>query len=296
MTATAKTITLKKAVAGSKKGVFTADVTWELSATLTAALVDALPDRIAYLFAAQLPKEGSPYPGLPLCTCRGVSCTTGEEAGLYDFVANYSDENSAETGATNEDPLLDRPIIRPSAALQSKLMTRDRDNKAILNAAGDPIKQSIDDNTIGFQITSNVAAIPNYLGGLRNTCNDSQIVIAGLPIVAEAARFILPNNWLSERKNRNDVNYWEFTYEILIDETDLHYGYPLNAGFRQLKEDEFLNTYPVTITALDGSEPTDPVPLDEDGVVLEEPTPESVTYREVKKYPTAPYASLPGID
>lgn len=48
--------------------------------------------------------------------------------------------------------------------MQSKLMTRDRDGDAVLNFAGDPIKQMKDDNTIGFQITANVAAIPNYLG------------------------------------------------------------------------------------------------------------------------------------
>lgn len=67
MVATAKTITLKKADAGTKKGVFSANVVWELSANLDEGdIIGALPDRIAYLFQSQLPKEGSPYPGLPL--------------------------------------------------------------------------------------------------------------------------------------------------------------------------------------------------------------------------------------
>lgn len=92
------------------------------------------------------------------------------------------------------------------------------------------------------------------------------------------------------------MNYWEFTYEILIDEADLHYGYPLNAGFRELKDDGAGGTYPKTITAKDGSEPTDPVPLAADGTKMADPTPSTVLYRETKKYTKASYASLPGID
>ncbi|MEO1970553.1 MAG: hypothetical protein ABGX07_03320, partial [Pirellulaceae bacterium] len=191
MTATAISQTLASAVAARKKGVFTATVVWTLQSSISDNLIDMVPDRVAFLFLASLPLEGSPYPGVPLATCRGVSCTTTDEAGIYTFTAEYSDENSAEQGATNENPLLDRPIIKPVASLESKLMTRDRDGLAILNTARDPLLQSVDDNTIGFQITANVASIPNWLGGLRNTCNDSGITIAGLTIAAEAARFIL---------------------------------------------------------------------------------------------------------
>jgi hypothetical protein len=294
--ATAISQTLASAVAARKKGVFTATVVWTLQASISDGLIDMVPDRVAFLFLASLPLEGSPYPGVPLATCRGVSCTTTDESGIYTFTAEYSDENSAEQGATNENPLLDRPIIKPVANIESKLMTRDRDGLAILNTARDPLLQSVDDNTIGFQITANVGTIPNWLGGLRNTCNSGAITIAGLPIAAEAARFILPSNWLSSQKSRNDVNYWEFTFDIMIDEQDKHYGYPLNAGFRHLVFDQDFNKVQATITAKDGSEPTEPVPLDLSGEQIEEPAPESVIYRETKKYPMASYYDLPGIE
>ena len=299
MTATAISQTLARAVAARKKGVFTANVVWTLQTSISDDLIDMVPDRVAFLFLASLPLEGSPYPGVPLATCRGVSCTTTDEAGIYTFTAEYSDENSAEQGATNENPLLDLPIVKPLANIQSKLITRDRDGNAILNAAGDPIKQTKEDNTIGFAITANVASIPNYLGALRNTCNDATITVAGLPIVAEAARFILPANWLSSLKNRNDANYYEFNYELMIDEADSHYGYPLNAGFRALfLADDGAGGFeykPGTITEEDGSEPSEPIPLTDTGTKLEAPTPSTVTYREVKKYPLVSYSNLPGV-
>ena len=300
MAATAISQTLASAVAARKKGVFTATVVWTLQSSISDNLIDMVPDRVAFLFMATLPLEGSPYPGVPLATCRGVSCTTTDESGIYTFTAEYSDENSAETGATNEDPLLDRPIIKPVANMQSKLMTRDRDGNAILNAAGDPMKQAKEDNSIGFQITANVASVPNWLGTLRNTCNDAGITVAGLPIAAEAARFILPSNWLSSLKNRNDVNYYEFNFELLLDETDSHYGYPLNAGFRALflaSDGDGGFTYkPGVITEEDGSEVSDPVPLETNGERVVDPTPSNVNYREVKKYALASYANLPGIN
>ncbi len=84
----------------------------------------------------------------------------------------------------------------------------------------------------------------------------------------------------------------------MLDEHDSHYGYPLDAGFRQLyPTDDGQGGFiykPGTITEDDGSEPSEPVPLDA-GVKIDEPTPENVGYIEVKKYPTASYASLPGV-
>ena len=289
---------LASAVSGRTKGVFTATVEWELKVSLSDDVVDMLPDRVAYLYRAYLPLEGSPYPGQPLCTCRGVEASTGDEAGLYKFSAKYSDENSFESKdpATKENPLLDRPIIKPVASIESRVMTKDRDGKAILNSAGDPILQSREFNTMGFKVSANVSGIPPGLGGLIDSCNAAPFTIRGFYVDSEEARFVLPSDWISDQLSRNGVEYYTLTFELLIDKQSRHYGYPLNAGFRELKEDELFNLVPTAITERDGSEPSEPVPLNEAGRRIENPTPENALYRETKKYYQADYSGLPGID
>ena len=284
--------------ASREKGVFKATVKWRLSVDFSSAsLIDLLPDRVAFLFNTVLPLEGDPYPGVPLATCRGVKCNHDGINGVYIYEAKFSDENSSESEpGTDKNPLDDRAIVKPTAGMQSRAITKDREGEAILNSAGDPIAQSMDDNTIGLRITANIAYVPPWVGALRNTCNSGPISVRGLPIAPEAARFVLPDGWLSDEKNRNDISYFEFTYELLIDEKDKHYGYPLDAGFRKLVFDANWNDVPVTITNKDGSEVTEPVPLDGSGEVLENPQPDTVKYQEVKKYPTADYSFLPGID
>lgn len=294
MPATPIEVKLVSTSAARKDGVFTATLTWSLLVDIADLEVEMLADVIAGLFPS-LPVEGEAYPGRPLVTCRGVKAEQ-IEGGQYKYVAEYSDENSfEEDSGTNENPLLDRPRIRPVGGMQSRTLTRDRDDKGILNSANDPILQSFDDNTVGFQITQNVAQIPSYAFNYRNTCNNAQISVGGIPVATNAARYVLPNSWLSDPKKRNDITYYEFTFELLIDERDLHYGYPLDAGFRKTIFDDEFNEIQVAITLNDGSEPNDPVPLDGNGNVLANPTPDNAVYREVKKYPEVDYSVLPGV-
>ena len=298
MAASAGEQVLISATADTTDGVFTADVAWTLQVTGVASNIDLLPDRAAQLFAATLPIQGSPYPGHPFATCRTFNCKTTDKKRVFLYSAKFSDENSTDEQGTNENPLLDRPITKPIANIVKRVISRDRDGYGILNSAGDPIKQTKDDNTIGWQVSANIAAVPNYLGALRNTCNSGPITIGGMLIADEAGRFILPQGWLSDRKTRNDVNYYVFSYEIWIDEEDTHYGRPLDAGFRQLYPasdgDGGFTTELGKIVEKDGSEPSEPVPLDA-GYKIDNPTPETVGYLTVKKYPAVSYYSLPGV-
>lgn len=293
---------LKKATGERSKGVFTANVEWEAKVAISSNVFDMLPTAVFEAFGDYFPREGYSYPGLPSCTCRKINCETTDKSGIYSIKAAYSDENAGEKGEkpTDDNPLLDRPIIKPVAGMTSKAMTRDRDNKAILNSAGDPIIQSMEDNTIGFQIQANIASVPLWILDLRNTCNAGGIIVAGLPIPPEMARFVLPSGWLSELKNRNGISYYEFSFELLIDERDRHWGYPMDAGFRAIKAVEDKDGIPRDkLTAIledDGSEPSDPVPLDGEGRRLEDPTPETTVFRIVKKYATADYSVLPGVN
>lgn len=288
---------LKDAKWSRKDGVFTATVEWELKIVITANLLDMLPVAAANAHIGKLPLEGNRFPGYELATCRSIECKNTDTNGIYRFVAKYSDENASETEQqTNDNPLKDLPIVKPMAGMTTRAITKDRDGNAILNSANDPIKQSMDDNTIGFKVSANVASVPQWILTFRNTCNDAPITVGGLLIDTNMARFILPSDWLSERKNRNGIWYYVFQFELKIDERDRHYGTPLDAGFHQLVFDDNFNRVKEAIVRKDGSEPNEPVPLEAGtGEVLEDPTPDTVNFLNVKKYPEADYSVLPGV-
>lgn len=306
MPATAIDYELTKWSESRKKGVFTAVVEWTLRTTISATAADMAPSQIAGLFAG-LPVEGSTYVGLnalwPLATCRGVTCDQ-VEGGIYLYRTEWSDENvKDETQATSEDPLDDLPIIKPAGGIKERAITKDRNDEAILNAAGDPIAQSVEDNTINISVTANVAVTSDaesLVLSLRNKVNDAPIQVGRWFIGTNMARVVFGSNFLSEVKRRNEIEYLELNYELQIDERDAHKGVPLNAGFRQKipvdpEADPIVYTVE-RILADDGSEPSEPVPLDADGAKLADPQPDTVVYLEVLKYEEGDFTALPGVE
>jgi len=298
MAVTPISYSLTEVEAARKGGIFTATLTYTLYVDITAGatFAEMLPDAIAGLFDPDLPIEGSAYPGRPLVSCRGVSCNQ-TSGGVYSYKAEFSDENSKDDEkAVDENPLLDLPVIKPIAGIRERALTKNRDGEAILNTAGDPIAQSIEDNTVGLSVSVNVAVtsgIESLALSFRNAQNDSPIQVGRFLIGTEMARFVLPSDWLSEVQRRNDIEYLTFRYELLIDETDLHHGRPLNAGFRQ--KAGLASPERQTILNSDASEPSEPVSLDANGLVLDDPAPDTVIYLDVEKYQLADFTGLPGI-
>lgn len=288
-----------------KKGVFTAQMDWTLRVVHTATIEDLAPSVVAGLFG-DLPVEGSAYstynPLWPLVTCRGVSC---EQilGGVFLYKTEWSDENSKDDEqATDTDPLNDLPIIKPIGGTRERAITRDRNDEIILNAAGDPIAQSIEDNIIGLSVSANVAVdsgIESVVLSLRNRVNYARIQVGNWTIEKNVARVMFGSGFLSEVKRRNDTEYFELNYELIIDERDKHRGTPLNAGFRQKVEVDpigFPGVYQIkTILADDGSEPSEPVPLNADGTKMDNPQPDTVIYLDVEKYQEGDFTLLPGI-
>ncbi len=303
MTATALSYALTKWEEGIEKGVFTATMEWTLQVTISSDVADMAPSKVAGLFE-WLPVEGvnySAYNSLwPRATCRGVS-SSQIEGGVYSYSTKWSDEASKnDQQATNEDPTEDLPIIKPVGGTREKAITRDRDDKPILNKAGDPVAQSIEENTIGLTITAKVAVdsgVELLVLSLRDRVNDAPIQVGNWYIDTNMARVVFGSNFLSEVKRRNGIEYFEFTFELLIDERDKHQGRPLNAGFRE-KWVKTLSPFAEelrTILAPDGSEPSEAAPLDEDGLAIALPTPDNVIYLEIDKYQEGDFTQLPGV-
>jgi 5-hydroxyisourate hydrolase-like protein (transthyretin family) len=286
--------------AARKNGVFTARFVWELAVTISQTWTDMLPEVVATLWS-DLPIEGNVHPSTATATCRGVSCKL-VKGGVYHYTAEYSDENAdAGTAATSTDPTDDLPIIRPVGGIRERAIHKDRDDEAMLNTAGDPVLQTIEDNTIDIVVEVNVpdnGTAEALVLNLRNTTNDAPFQIGRWYVGTNMARVIFPTDFLSERKKRNSTFYKVFKYELKIDERDKHYGVPLNAGFREKAIDDVgppAVFHLETILEKDGSEPSEPVPLASSGRKLDNPSPETVIYLEFKKYIEADFTDLPGV-
>jgi len=273
-------------------GVFKATVKWEMVVEISTNPLLMLPDYIATLFYDYLPLRGTIYRAeLPWVTCRTVRCEH-VKGGVFSYTATYSDKNAegVEPG-TNENPLLDRPIVKTIAGMRQLPIYKDREGNAIMNSANDPIVQSVEFNTVGFKVEANVALVPTWILNYRNCTNIAPFTIGGLYIDTDVARFVLESDFVDGPKSRNDINYLVFKYTLLFDEVDKHYGVPLDAGYNELIDDE-----QVPITLKNGAEPSGPRPLDENGAHIENPTPNNVRFLEVKKYPQADFSVLPGVN
>jgi hypothetical protein len=303
-----------------KKGVFTATLEWELKVTISETLADMAPSNVAAQF--DLPFEGTSYAfyntRYQYASCRGASCEQ-IKGGIYRYTTEWSDENAKQnedgddSKATDEDPLNDLPIIKPVGGMRERAITKNRDDEPILNKAGDPVIQSIEDNTINIAVTANVAVdsgVEELVVALRNRVNIAPIRVGRWFIDTNMARVIFESGFLSEVKRRNDHEYLEFSFLISVDERDFHRGTPLNAGFRQKvwttsggtpiaptsDPDPDTDIYTVeTILAADGSEPSEPVPLDDFGREIANPQPDDVLYLDVDKYQEVDFTQLPGV-
>ncbi len=312
MPATALSYALTKWVEKKSKGIFTATMEWTLNATISPDVADMAPSKIAGLFS-WLPVEGTAYSTYntlwPYATCRSVACDQ-EKGGVYVYTTEWSDENSKSSGqdpqdpqtpATDENPLNDLPIIKPVGGMRERAITKDRNDEAILNKAGDPVIQSVEDNTINIAVTANVAVdsgVEELVVALRNRVNEAPIQVGRWFIDTNMARVIFESNFLSEVKRRNGYEYLEFSYLLSIDERDYHRGTPLNAGFRQrvaIPDTDPVEYTQETIIGLDGSEPSEPVPLTSTGAKMEDPTPDTVEYLSVEKYQEGDFTDLPGV-
>ena len=317
MPATAVGSELTKWSEAIAKGVFTATMEWTLKVTISSNVADMAPSVVSALFPS-LPIEGTLYdtynPSAPFVSCRGVSCDQ-VGGGVFIYKTTWSNENAKDDGqATDEDPLNDLPIIKPVGGMRERAVAKDRADEAILNKAGDPVIQSIEDNSINIAVTANVAVdsgVEALVVSLRNRVNAAPIQVGRWFIDTNMARVIFESNFLSEVKRRNGQEYLEFAFLLSVDERDFHKGTPLNAGFRQ-KVWTTSSGAPIaptsapnpgagdiytteTILGDDGSEPSEPVPLDAFGRKLPEPQPDTVLYLDVEKYQEGDFTLLPGV-
>ncbi|MCA9036298.1 MAG: hypothetical protein KDA91_14280 [Planctomycetaceae bacterium] len=283
------------------KGVYKATYDWQLEVAFPPQnWIEVLPEVVVSAYIGQLPVEGSLHPFVWLAYCDGTKCEH-LEGGFYKFSATYTNEHSdASKGEPGKDtnPLNDLPVVEPIAGIRSIPIYKDIEDNALLNAAGDPLIDEAERQTIGYTISVNLAQLPTYINELVDSKSGAPIIVEKYNhlIPAEQARFVLPSDFISTQRSRNGTDYFAFKYELRIDYRDDHDGKLLNAGFNELYDDDgTTRKRPIKFSG-NGGEPSEPVPLDPaTGAVLDNPAPDTVDYITSKRYAPKDYSILPGV-
>jgi hypothetical protein len=186
----------------------------------------------------------------------------------------------------NQDQELN-PLNRPAKiSLSPELLTRftnqDKDGNAMLNTAGDPFEgYEVDDIRYLIRFRKNVQSIPNDVLNMQNKVNSSNFIIGGITVPTRQGK--LQGITGSETKEETDgagnvIEYLELTGEIAFLNKKWD-ALRQNAGFNYKDGDDRKK-----ITLKDGTEPSNPVLLDEYGAVIENPAVDGsdaiyITYR-----------------
>lgn len=232
--------------------------------------------------SAALPLVGHQYPGDPQALCKSVSAECKEPLS-WEYTAEYDTEQEEQE---EENPADHSPVITWSSEIYQEAVFRDKDNKAIVNSAGDYFVDPAptrDASHLIAQIKQKVAFVPSWVLSYQNAVNSGPITIDGLAVGAGLAK--VQRISVGEKKTEGFYTYREVTLEIHLHKDGWKLE-PLDAGFRKLVDGK-----PVKVEGA-----TQPVLLDLAGGVLENPEdPSQAKYHEFKIYPELNFSSLPGV-
>jgi hypothetical protein len=157
---------------------------------------------------------------------------------------------------------------------------------ACLNSAGDPLQDLLRERSRRVvTVIKNVAAVPDWIITAEDAVNSSDFVLDGFTVPATKAKLSAPQ--LGRWETRNNVRFRQMTMTIKLNK-DGWISQPLDAGYRYRSGNSRL-----LITNSDGTVPTNPVPLNGGGQVLDNPTPSTAVFRNFDLYPQLNFNTLP---
>lgn len=242
---------------------------------------------------AALPDIGTSYPGDFKATVKSRSADRPDTSRLvWDCTVNY--EFDPEEPDDPEENPLDEPIkFRWTSELYTKPVIKDRDDKAIVNSAGDYFDPppEAEESRWSVNVQANVAQVPLAVLTYPGRVNEFSFSVDGVDVDAEAARIIALD--ISEQKEKNDINYRTLTYTLEFREEgwDLEM---LDQGFRIKDAGELKD---ILVEDEDGNKarPSAPVLLDGAGSQLTDPDPDNAEFLTFPVYKLLDYSELPGI-
>jgi len=170
--------------------------------------------------------------------------------------------------------------------------TKDRENKAILNSAGDPFDPPIEGDDSRWQCTiqKNVAAVPIVVLTYKDAINEAAFTVRGVEFPERTAKIMSMEISDTQRAGDadNPIEFYSFTWSFAgdPDNWDLEI---LDAGMRELNDNDKLQR----IYNDDGQPVHSPVPLDGAGAKLENPNPDTAVFIDGKIYKKKDFSVLP---
>lgn len=241
----------------------------------------------------------SPHPGNGSYTARNMEIESRAETPcVYDVKVTYSTEpfKSDSEEQNDEDPTARPARVTWDSENAQEFTTNDKDGKAMLNSAGDPLEPlEKDDIRWTISLTKNFANIPTWVLSTVNCVNESDVTIAGLSFPARTVK--VQRLHIGELQVENNIAFYEATVELAYkkntwDVERLDEGFNVIAGDGKVPAADKKR---ITIEDDDGDfQPaTEAIPLDGAGGVLSDPTPDTAEHITFKVYEEADLSALP---
>lgn len=187
----------------------------------------------SYLFAQTAVREGAVLSEDADAYCQGIRFQRVKPA-VWIATATFSTarERVEVPAGSTQDPV----DVEWDTEETERAVVKDRDNKAVLNSAGDPFNPPYvtDDSFWVASISTTVSSVPSYLGSYRNAINSDACTVDGWTLAAKQAK--VRRIHLGKKTPRNSGTVRELTLQVAVkDDGEIWDEDVLDAGFRRLE-------------------------------------------------------------
>jgi len=232
---------------------------------------------------ASLPIIGNTHPEDANAFCVSLQVENTNPWAGWTVTANYSDERTID-----DTPTDDAASISWGSEQFQKPAVFDLSGNLIVNSAGDPFDPPamMDDSRRVVTVEKNLAVVPVWILDYQDAVNNDAFTVDGVSIGIGKAK--MQNVTVSPRQRRNGTIFRTVTFTIhlqrdgwLLDILDAGFREKVSGGRRNIKNNG------------DGESPTAPVPLDGNGLPIDDPTPTNCVFLQFAVYKTRAFSSLP---
>ena len=234
---------------------------------------------------ASAPKPGDEHPRISGLVC--LSVRARKRGPVWYVEADYGEVGIEIVGV---NPLDRTPRITWTTVPHRVIVTEDV-NGPIVNTAGDPFDPplEVDIRLLAVEVQYNATSVPTWFLSYRHAINSTPWYIDGVVIPAYYAR--MDDLQVGPWQRHQSIWYREVSYRAIIG-PEPWIPRILNAGYHELVyQDERVIKRPIII---EGSTPSQPIPLDMEGRAIKTPRPEDIIWRYVLVYPQLDFNALPG--
>ena len=230
---------------------------------------------------AAVPQRGAAHPSNPWLYVKSRRATNES---FSKKVWNVTVEYESGTGE-NVNPLYETPIITWNTDTVTEMVTKDKDDHAILNSAGDYFLEGIAEDVAYWtaNISKKLSAVPTWLLTYRNAVNSDAFTIDGLSVAAYQAKMAgMRIGWWEQK---NDTWYRQLDLTIRFSTTWVRSV--LDQGLYQIVSSDH-----VPCKDDQGAKAIVPMLLNGSGVQIAAPTPSTAAYMTFHTRPEQPFQTI----